>query len=548
MRHLLFASAFVACASLACSTSYTVTDDLGDPCDDDTDCRDVCLIDFTAGTCSVRCDPDDPRACLPGWACGRTRDSDVVACRCGDPEAERCNGLDDDCDGAIDERLDCVVHDSFTIDVTPPSSVDLLFVIDNTMTMGSEHKALLRELPRMIRAVTSGDLDEDGRAERAPNEFLHVGVVTTDMGSGDFVVPTCDRRPFGDDGVLRSRGDLSLEGCETRYPSPTFFAFEPGADVDSFVETTRCVVSTGTNGCGFEQPLEAALKAVTRETSSIRFAEGSVGHADGANAGFLRNDSLLWIVILTEEDDCSIQDPSLFDPTSPTYRSDFNLRCMNHEEALHPIERFVDGLLATRADPSLLHVSLLAGLPPETDTPAGGAIDYDAILAHPLMQAEVDPEMPLRARPSCNRFDGWREWQVTVPPRRLVSTLRELERRGAHTSMRSLCSDWLTDAMPTLLVQTSAALGRCFSSLPPRAPDGSPSCRVIETAPASLGCAGPARVVLSRTPSEEVCEVALTASGPGWRFVPNAPGCASPTPHQIDIDARPGRRLELRCE
>ena len=181
MRHLLFVSAFVACASLACSTSYTVTDDLGDPCDDDTDCRDVCLIDTMSGTCSVRCDPEDPRACLPGWACGRTRDSDEVACRCDDPEAERCNGLDDDCDGAIDERLDCVVRDSFTIDVTPPSSVDLLFVIDNTMTMGSEHKALLRELPRMIRAVTSGDLDEDGRAERAPNEFLHVGVVTTDM-------------------------------------------------------------------------------------------------------------------------------------------------------------------------------------------------------------------------------------------------------------------------------------------------------------------------------------------------------------------------------
>jgi hypothetical protein len=114
--------------------------------------------------------------------------------------------------------------------------------------------------------------------------------------------------------------------------------------------------------------------------------------------------------------------------------------------------------------------------------------------------------------------------------------------------MRSLCSDWLTDAMPTLLRQTGAALGRCFSSLPPRAPDGSPSCRVIETAPTALGCAGPARVVLTRTPSEEVCEVALTAAGPGWRFVPDAPGCAQPTPHQIEVDARPGRRLELRCE
>lgn len=543
MRHHLFA---LTCALVACSSSYTSTEDLGDPCVDDSECRDRCTLDSPGGRCTFRCDPDDPRACLPGWSCGSTVGTAEDVCRCT-PSPERCNGSDDDCDGAIDERLDCgAPRDSFTRDITPPREVDLLFVVDNSMTMEAEQVALLRELPRMIRALASGDLDEDGRPERLPIEDLHFGVVTTDMGTGSFVVPTCSNSRFGDDGILRTRGDTRREGCEMRYPS--FFSFQAGDDVESFVETASCVASTGTNGCGFEQPLEAALKAVTPLTSSIRFAENSVGHADGRNAGFLRPDSLLWIVILTEEDDCSVEDTAIFDPSGSTYTADLNLRCVTYDEALHPLDRFVTGLLATRAEPSRLHVSLLAGLPLETDASPGAFVDYEGILAHPQMQEGVDPEMPTRPRPSCNRLDGWRDWQVTTPPRRLVSMLKSLEMRGAYTSIRSICTDWLTDAMPALLAPTKAALGACFSSLPPREPDGSTSCRVLETAPTSLGCAGPGRVVLSRTDREEHCEVSPSVSGPGWRFVPNAVGCVDAAPHRIEVDARPGRRLELRCE
>jgi hypothetical protein len=50
----------------------------------------------------------------------------------------------------------------------------------------------------------------------------------------------------------------------------------------------------GTSGPGWEQPLEAGVKMPLKDRMD-----------DGANKGFLRDDALLAVVILTDEDDCS---------------------------------------------------------------------------------------------------------------------------------------------------------------------------------------------------------------------------------------------------
>jgi hypothetical protein len=44
---------------------------------------------------------------------------------------------------------------------------------------------------------------------------LHVGIVTTDMGSGLYQISTCEGPPEGDGGMLRSAGALS--GCQATY-------------------------------------------------------------------------------------------------------------------------------------------------------------------------------------------------------------------------------------------------------------------------------------------------------------------------------------------
>ena len=233
-------------------------------------------------------------------------------------------------------------------------TVDLLFVVDNSGSMTEEQASLALELPRLIRVLSTGDIRDDGPTpdDLPPVRNLHVGVVTTDMGVGDFVVPTCTAAPmFGDDGLLRTAGDTALAGCLATYPP--FLEYVPGVSVgtpEEFGAGVRCVTSTGTRGCGFEQPLEAALKAITPSTSTLTFVGGTPGHGDVENAGFLRPDSVLAVVLLTDEEDCSIRSGSedIFNPESAVYLGDINLRCYAYKDAQWPVQRYIDGFKALR--------------------------------------------------------------------------------------------------------------------------------------------------------------------------------------------------------
>ena len=77
----------------------------------------------------------------------------------------------------------------------------------------------------------------------------------------------------------------------------------------------------------FEQPLDSILKSLA---TSIRLCASGMelwGHGDGANYGFLRQDSTLAIIMISDEDDCSTPNDELFDSSSPLYTGDLNLRC-----------------------------------------------------------------------------------------------------------------------------------------------------------------------------------------------------------------------------
>jgi hypothetical protein len=69
----------------------------------------------------------------------------------------------------------------------------------------------------------------------------------------------------------------------------------------SLEDTFSCIATLGPNGCGFEQHLGSLKKAL-------------VGNP--ANAGFLRPDAFLAIVIISDEDDCTASNPRLYDPSS----------------------------------------------------------------------------------------------------------------------------------------------------------------------------------------------------------------------------------------
>jgi hypothetical protein len=350
-------------------------------------------------------------------------------------------------DTRIDPTVDAGPRDAGPVDSGPPpppprtSELDLPFMIDNSNSMTEEQQSLAAEMPELVSALVGAGYDS-----------IQVGVVTSDMGVlGAAGVPTCGRADFGDDGVLRTQGRTDLTGCRASYPS--FLTFT-GGDARTFTNDVACQVSVGIGGCGFEQQLEAVLKAVSPALPTPwtapgfvapSFHAGSTPHGTGVNTGFVRADSVLAIVMLTDEEDCSAFDPELFDPTSSVYGgTDLNLRCFVHGEgAAHPISRFVDGLLQLRRSPGRLAFLPIVGVPVDLQPAAGAPVDWDRLvsddpnLRDDRLEERVDPTMMNRLVPSCNTPGRG----IAFPPVRILRVAQGLEARGARVTVGSICQE-----------------------------------------------------------------------------------------------------------
>lgn len=303
----------------------------------------------------------------------------------------------------------------------PRCDVDLLFVVDDSASMEQEQAILADALPDTLAAFRD--------AAHAPRS-VQIGVVTTDLGAGGVTLPTCETAS-GRDGVLQTVG-ADLVGCLRAYPP--FLRFLPGApssSPDATGQDLRCLTTRGTGGCGFEQPFEAALKALTPSTSATTFMMGTRGQGDGANYGFLRDGSILAIVVLSDEDDCSAAEPGLFEPGNPAYSSSLNLRCGLHPAALHPIRRYADGFRALR--PERLVFAAIVGVPVDLVADHDAA-EYDRVLDDPRMLVSVDPDDDNVLAPACNDETRGR----ATPGRRMTELARSLGDAGL---LGSVCQD-----------------------------------------------------------------------------------------------------------
>ncbi len=169
-------------------------------------------------------------------------------------------------------------NDEFT-DARPPevcSKMDILFVIDDSGSMEEEQGNLAQNFPQFVNV-----LDEYMAADGLLDYRL---AVTTTGRDVSYTIPGL---PFpisesGDNGVMRQECGMTKRWIDRG---------------DSTVASTfSCVANVGTTGPGLEMPLYATQLALRDRI------------ADGTNAGFLREDALLAIVILTDEDDCSRTD------------------------------------------------------------------------------------------------------------------------------------------------------------------------------------------------------------------------------------------------
>ncbi len=326
-------------------------------------------------------------------------------------------GTDAGTDAGVDASLDAGCVDLRHERITP--EVDVLFVIDDSGSMREEQEALVAAFDEMASALSSGDIDGDGVPDFASVADLHIGVVTTDLGmfaageDGALLPRRCsDAGRWGRDGILRS-------GCGLSDP---WVSYREGQPVDRFARDFACLARVGTEGCGFEMPLEAALKALTPSTSPIRFASDSVGHGDLENAGFLRDESVLAIIVLTDEDDRSVGNTRFLEALTEEER-------ITGTAWLHPAARYVEGFRALRADPERLVFAAIAGLPPDLEA----GFDAEVALADPRMEIVYDPADPVFLVPSCVA-DGIGR---ATPPRRLVEVAGGFGDRG---QVHSICT------------------------------------------------------------------------------------------------------------
>jgi hypothetical protein len=174
---------------------------------------------------------------------------------------------------------DAAVHPDGGGPATGCSMIDILFMVDNSDSMGCEQEQLAAAFPAFVSVL------ETYGAAHAPFSY-RIGVTTTGttaqiIQDNPAPVPDITRDQTGDDGVLRSiLGE----------PSPWLDGPDPQKDIPALFSSTARV---GTGGPPYEMPLQAL------ELFLDKTAPG------GPNAGFLRDRSVFALVLITDEDDCS---------------------------------------------------------------------------------------------------------------------------------------------------------------------------------------------------------------------------------------------------
>jgi hypothetical protein len=196
------------------------------------------------------------------------------------------------------------------IPVTANRDVDVLFIFDDSSALDLQTN-VKNNFPSFINVLNTipGGL---------PN--LHLGVVTTNLGTKGAEDaapgPAIGSGPgscAGDglSGNLQTNGTALVSGnyiSDVKNVDGTRSTNYSGSLSNAFA----AIASVGASGCGFEQPIEAAKRAVNNNP---------------ANSGFVRPGAILAMVFVGDEDDCSFAHSALLGPESATLGPLQSFRC-----------------------------------------------------------------------------------------------------------------------------------------------------------------------------------------------------------------------------
>jgi hypothetical protein len=214
-----------------------------------------------------------------------------------------------------------------TLPVKLNRDLDLLFLIDNSPSMADKQINLAANFPRFIDVLKTipGGL---------PN--VHIAVVTSDYGAkgADDATFGAGIGQTGDIGACRGFGDNGFMQLSTVKTGPTgasdekflsdlqdpAFPDDPTQrkrnyklDENDLNTAFARMAKVGAAGCGFEQHLESIRQALQPTKQE--------------NAGFLRPDAFLAVIIIADEDDCSMSHSSLLSNDTGTLGQQLSFRC-----------------------------------------------------------------------------------------------------------------------------------------------------------------------------------------------------------------------------
>ena len=172
-----------------------------------------------------------------------------------------------------------------------PAVTDILFVIDDSTSMGDEQVLLRAGLDRFIQTLTSSPIAND----------FQIGVTTTSVLG--FYSQASYSAPSPSAGIPYAAGTIvAIEQDASGNPVPGKFIYASGAyggarilpaASQTLVRDFGANVLVGVDGSLREQPFSAARRALEKSGRG------------GENEGFLRPGARLALVFLSDEDDCS---------------------------------------------------------------------------------------------------------------------------------------------------------------------------------------------------------------------------------------------------
>ncbi len=394
--------------------------------------------------------------------------------------------------------------------------VDLLVVVDNSGSMAEEQAILSTGFFTLVNSLMNPISGPDWPYPEVEN--MRVAMVSSDIGLqfgadhstdgfpyGDTKVPTCtDQDAKGDDGRFQTNMDGTVEiasgqikcadngqQCPEEWNCDDEKCVSPSGDAEqvncpqlggeaiwaqTVVETKNaglatqvaCLSQLGTGGCGVEQQLESSVRALSR---------------NDAQNSFMKDSHLLAVLIVSDEEDCSIEDKGLFstpqwesgtlpsddNPDKGLLNTACNLPAENETDYLFGTGRYWTELVGLKKDQARAVIfAAIVGVPiDDNSTCEGRGGDLGGCLGHADMKLDIglfenDQGNEFKHfEAACTRDDSDGNLVTSARPgRRYVKVAEDF---GANGYVYSICNEDWSPAMKEIAKVIAENIGsQCY--------------------------------------------------------------------------------------